>query len=62
MTKEQKITLKLTNSEAYSVMQVLHDAQVGYSTGDTTPERVIKLREVIASLEKAVEDFIDAEQ
>lgn len=60
MTKEKKVTLKMTHSEAYSVMQTLYDAQVGYTVGEQAPERIVKLRGIISNLESAVESAIDA--
>lgn len=60
MTKGNTVKVELTHTEAYVVMQALYDAQLGYSSGDEAPNRVIKLREVIAKLEHSVENAIDA--
>jgi len=50
----KKVTLKMDVRSAAAVRQVLFDAQKGYSTGASCPERVSEIREVITNLDEAI--------
>jgi len=44
---------------AAAVRQVLFDAQKGYSTDTTCPERVFEIREVITDLDDAITAVVE---
>ena len=58
-----KVSVEMSVRAAAAVRQVLFDAQKGYSTDVTCPERVFEIREVIADLDDAISSvfpkFID---
>jgi hypothetical protein len=58
MTKQKQITIKMTPNQAAAVMLALIESQQGYTDGPTTPERIINLREVITSLDLAMEELV----
>jgi hypothetical protein len=57
MTKEIKVTLNLDVRTSLEVLQVLDSATSGYST-EYTPERIVRLREVMWNLDKELEKHI----
>ena len=44
---------------AAAVRQVLFDAQKGYTTGPSVPERVFEIREVITDLDDAITSVVE---
>lgn len=44
---------------AAAVRQVLFDAQKGYTTGPSVPERVFEIREVITDLDDAISSVVE---
>ena len=59
MTKEKQVTLKLDTRAAAAVRQVLFDAQKGYTTGPSVPERVFEIREVITDIDDAITSVVE---
>jgi len=59
MTKEKQVTVKMDARAAAAVRQVLFDAQKGYSTDSTCPERVFEIREVITDLDDAITTVVE---
>jgi hypothetical protein len=57
MTKENQITIKMDVRTSLEVLQVLDGATAGYST-EYTPERIVRLREVMWNLDKELEKHI----
>ena len=55
----KKVTLKMDVRSAAAVRQVLFDAQKGYSTGASCPERVFEIREVITDLDDAITTVVE---
>ena len=55
----KKVTLKMTLEEAHAALLVLCNAQEGYTDGPATPDRILKIRNVIANLDKSMEDTVD---
>ena len=56
-----KVTLELDVRSAAAVRQVLFDAQKGYSTDATCPERVFEIREVITDLDDAITSVVESD-
>ena len=54
-----KINVEMSVRAAAAVRQVLFDAQKGYSTDTTCPERVFEIREVITDLDDAITAVIE---
>ena len=54
-----KVTIELDVRSAAAVRQVLFDAQKGYSTDVTCPERVFEIREVITDLDDAISSVVE---
>ena len=44
---------------AAAVRQVLFDAQKGYTTGPSVPERVFEIREVITDIDDAITSVVE---
>jgi hypothetical protein len=61
MTKEKKVTIKMPVRSAAAVRQVLFDAQKGYTTGPSCPERVNEIREVITNLDDAITTVVESD-
>ena len=59
MTKEKQVSIKVDVRAAAAVRQVLFDAQKGYTTGPSVPERVFEIREVIADLDDAITAVVE---
>lgn len=57
MTKEPKVTLKLSPKSALEVLQVLDYSTAGYSK-EHPPERIVRLREVMNQLDQELEKAI----
>jgi len=45
---------------AAAVRQVLFDAQKGYTTGPSVPERVFEIREVITDIDDAITSVVES--
>ena len=54
-----KINVEMSVRAAAAVRQVLFDAQKGYSTDTTCPERVFEIREVITDLDDAITAVVE---
>jgi len=54
-----KVTIEIPIRAAAAVRQVLFEAQKGYSTDATCPERVFEIREVITDLDDAITSVIE---
>ena len=54
-----KVSVEMSVRAAAAVRQVLFDAQKGYSTDTTCPERVFEIREVITDLDDAITAVIE---
>ena len=54
-----KVSVEMSVRAAAAVRQVLFDAQKGYSTDVTCPERVFEIREVIADLDDAISSVVE---
>ena len=57
MTKENQVTIKMDVKTSLDLLQVLDSATSGYST-EYTPERIVRLREVMWNLDKELEKHI----
>lgn len=57
MTKEKKVTLKLSTQSALEVLQILDSSVAGYSQ-DFAPERIVRLREVMNQLDEELEKIL----
>jgi hypothetical protein len=55
----KNVTIEMSVRAAAAVRQVLFDAQKGYSTGDSCPERVFEIREVIIDLDDAISAVVE---
>ena len=55
----KKVTVKMSVRAAAAVRQVLFDAQKGYATDASCPERVSEIREVITSLDDAISAVVE---
>ena len=54
-----KVNVEMSVRAAAAVRQVLFDAQKGYTTGPSVPERVFEIREVITDLDDAITSVIE---
>ena len=52
------VTVNLSTYQAAVVRQVLFEAQKGYSLGDSCPQRVFEIREVVTDLDDAIEEAL----
>ena len=59
MTK--KVTIEMSVYQAAAVREALFTDTKMYSYGDTCPERVFEIREVITDLDAAIEDALAEE-
>jgi hypothetical protein len=50
----KSVTIEMSVRSAAAVRQVLFEAQKGYTTGPSVPERVFEIREVITDLDDAI--------
>ena len=57
MSKELKVNLKLDIRTALEVLQILDGATAGYSR-EYSPERIVRLREVMEQLDTELEKVI----
>ena len=55
-----KVSVEMSVRAAASVRQVLFDAQKGYTTGPSVPERVFEIREVITDLDDAISSVVES--
>ena len=55
------VTITMPVRAAAAVRQVLFDAQKGYSTDATCPERVFEIREVITDLDDAISSVVESD-
>ena len=56
-----KVSIELDVRSAAAVRQVLFEAQKGYTTGPSVPERVFEIREVITDLDDAISKELENE-
>ena len=54
-----QVTITMPIRSAAAVRQVLFDAQKGYTTGPSVPERVFEIREVITDLDDAITSVVE---
>ena len=54
-----QVTITMPVRAAAAVRQVLFDAQKGYTTGPSVPERVFEIREVITDIDDAITSVIE---
>ena len=54
-----EVTITMPVRSAAAVRQVLFDAQKGYTTGPSVPERVFEIREVITDLDDAITSVVE---
>ena len=54
------VTITIPVRAAAAVRQVLFDAQKGYTTGPSVPERVFEIREVITDLDDAITSVVES--
>ena len=54
-----QVTITMPVRAAAAVRQVLFDAQKGYTTGPSVPERVFEIREVITDLDDAITSVVE---
>ena len=54
-----QVSITMPVRAAAAVRQVLFDAQKGYTTGPSVPERVFEIREVITDLDDAITSVIE---
>ena len=54
------VTITMPVRAAAAVRQVLFDAQKGYTTGPSVPERVFEIREVITDLDDAITSVVES--
>ena len=55
------VTIEMPVRSAAAVRQVLFDAQKGYSTDSSCPERVFEIREVITDLDDAISAVVESD-
>ena len=55
-----QVTITMPVRAAAAVRQVLFDAQKGYTTGPSVPERVFEIREVITDIDDAITSVVEA--
>ena len=56
---DKKVNLEMDVFSAAAVRQVLFEAQKGYTTGPSVPERVFEIREVITDLDDAISAVVE---
>ena len=56
-----QVTITMPVRAAAAVRQVLFDAQKGYTTGPSVPERVFEIREVITDLDDAISAVVESD-
>ena len=56
----KNVTIEMSVRAAAAVRQVLFDAQKGYTTGSSVPERVFEIREVITDLDDAITSVVES--
>lgn len=56
---KKKVVLEMTLEEAGVVLLALVDAQKGYTNGNSIPERILHLREVITNLDESMENCVN---
>ena len=54
-----QVTITMPVRAAAAVRQVLFDAQKGYTTGPSVPERVFEIREIITDLDDAITSVVE---
>ena len=54
-----KVSVEMSVRAAAAVRQVLFDAQKGYTSGPSVPERVFEIREVITDLDDAITSVVE---
>lgn len=59
MSKESKVKLELDIRSALELLQILDSSVANYSI-EHAPERIVRLREVIDDLDKALENSIQS--
>ena len=57
----KKVTIEMPVRAAAAVRQVLFDAQKGYATDASCPERVFEIREVITDLDDAISAVVESD-
>ncbi len=57
MTKEKQVTIKMDVRTSLEVLQVLDGATAGYSK-EHSPERIVRLREVMNQLDTELEKVV----
>ena len=57
----KNVTIEMSARAAAAVRQVLFDAQKGYTTGPSVPERVFEIREVITDLDDAISSVVESD-
>jgi hypothetical protein len=57
----KNVTIEMPVRAAAAVRQVLFDAQKGYSTDSSCPERVFEIREVITDLDDAISSVVESD-
>jgi len=57
----KKVTIEMSVRAAAAVRQVLFEAQKGYTTGPSAPERVFEIREVITDLDDAISAVVESD-
>ena len=57
MTKENQVTIKMDVRTSLEVLQILDGATAGYSK-EYSPERIIRLREVMEQLDTELEKVV----
>jgi hypothetical protein len=55
-----QVTITMPVRAAAAVRQVLFDAQKGYTTGPSVPERVFEIREVITDIDDAITSVVES--
>jgi hypothetical protein len=55
----KNVSIEMSARAAAAVRQVLFDAQKGYTTGSSVPERVFEIREVITDLDDAISAVVE---
>ena len=55
-----QVTITIPVRAAAAVRQVLFDAQKGYTTGPSVPERVFEIREVITDIDDAITSVVES--
>jgi hypothetical protein len=55
----KNVSIEMSARAAAAVRQVLFDAQKGYTTGPSVPERVFEIREVIVDLDDAISAVVE---